>query len=357
MRDAIDEQSTRKVVQCDSTLSVMTRGGQASGSGVDSGRDNRSHWDAALQIWRTWQDAIGWRLTKSATIALLLSPIGLLAISLARLLIVSDYNTVTASAVVSSGGYVDALLGTIIPVVPLVLPYLALGLLFFNRVALALLAVLATALVSPATVSRSEVGNLARKDWDYILGASFAVVIIMAVLAVLVILLMLAAMPEWGFSSFAKTAATIACIALIPFVSQSYPFPAGRSSYADLIRRPWLPAEMITLTSGQIIVGYVLADSGSFITVLMNDNRSVYYYPDSAVAGRQVCEIGQAEQGQPLIGLLPAGTRPSAIPQCRSASGYSTSASGSSQGRAVTSADHDMLPIRSSAASRRQAHD
>ena len=171
---------------------------------------------------------------------------------------------------------------------PLFLPYFALALLFFGRVILAILAILTTALISPVAVGRSAVGNLADKDLNHIHGAP------MGLLALVVAVLLLTVLILLGFTSFARAVATIACIALIPFVSQSYPLPVGKSFYADLIRQPWLPAEMITSTSGQSIVGYVLADSGTTLTVLMDDNRAIYYYPDTTVTKRQICEIGQA---------------------------------------------------------------
>jgi len=55
--------------------------------------------------------------------------------------------------------------------------------------------------------------------------------------------------------------------------------------------------------------------------VLANDNRAVYYYPDSTVAGREICDIRQPGQGQPLIAILPAGTEPPQAPRCRSRPG------------------------------------
>lgn len=316
---------------------------------TSSDKANGSGRDAVQQNWRPWQDTIRWRLSRSATIALLLSPIGLLLISVARVLIVSYYNTVTASAIVSSGGDVNTLVGTIIPVVPLFLPYLALVLLFFGRVILAILAMLATALVSPVAVGRSAVGNLADKDWHHIFGAPLVVIIIIWVLAVIVAILLLAVLFGLSFTSFSRTVATIACIALIPFVSQSYPLAVGKGFYTDLIRQPWLPAEIITFTSGQSIVGYILADSGTTLTVLMNDNRAVYYYPDTTVTKRQVCEIGQGEQMQPLIVILPAGTGPSQTPQCRSAPGRSASVKAGlpSHGRAGIPANRQIMPAPS----------
>lgn len=333
----------------------MTHSDQTNGSGADTGADSGSRRDAAQRFWRPWQDDISLRLSRSVTIGLLLSPIGLVLVSLARLLIVSDYNTVTAQAVASSGGYVDTLLGTIIPVVPFALPYLALVLLFFNRVFLAALAVLATVCVSPVTIGRHTVGDLARKDWNQIQGTSLIFVVI---LAIVVAILLIAAMLGLGFVNFAKAVAPIACIALIPLVSQVYSFPVGKSFYVDLIRQPWLPTEMITLASGQTIVGYILSDNGSSLTVLMNDNRSVYYYPDAEVTKRQVCAIGQAGQMQPLIVFLPAGFGTSPTEQCRSAPGYSPTASGLPHFRAAFTMDHrQMLRAATVVAGQSLAHD
>lgn len=55
-------------------------------------------------------------------IALLLSPLGLVLISAGRLLIISDFNTTTATAIASSTGYVNTLLGSLIPLVPVLFP-------------------------------------------------------------------------------------------------------------------------------------------------------------------------------------------------------------------------------------------
>jgi hypothetical protein len=306
---------TRESWSGGSTIPIMATGGnQASGPGPDASQ-------LSDPGWRSWQDGIRQRLSRSATIALLLSPVGLLLISVTRLLIVSDYSTVTASAVVSSGGYVDSLLGTIIPIVPLVLPYIMLILLFFNRVILGVLALLATALTSPVTIGRPAFEDLARKDWHSTLAAPVLADVLMGLFAFFAVVLLLVIVIRVGFGHFARTMAIIGCLALIPFVSQAFQFPAGKSLYAGLLRQPWLPAEMITLRSGQRIVGFVLADDGGSLALLANDNRAVYYYPDSTVAGRQVCNIGPAGQGQPLIAIIPAGTEPPRAPRCRSRPG------------------------------------
>jgi hypothetical protein len=84
------------------------------------------------------------------------------------------------------------------------------------------------------------------------------------------------------------------CIVLIPTVVQLYPSSINNKFYSQLIRQPWLPASTITLTSGEKLVGYVLSDSGTWIEVLKDDTRTIYYYPDSDIAKRQICQIGYA---------------------------------------------------------------
>ncbi len=78
----------------------------------------------------------------------------------------ADYNQDTALAIVSSGGYVDTLLGTIIPLVPIFAPYLALVLLFVNRVIPAILMLLATAFMSPVVIARPVALALPGQDWE-----------------------------------------------------------------------------------------------------------------------------------------------------------------------------------------------
>jgi hypothetical protein len=77
-------------------------GGQTGAVAADSGQSLGRAW----QPYRGVFDLPG-RLSRSTTIALIASPIGLLVVSVIRLLIVADYNPATASAIVSSGGYVD----------------------------------------------------------------------------------------------------------------------------------------------------------------------------------------------------------------------------------------------------------
>jgi hypothetical protein len=266
---------------------------------------------------RSWQGdkalrAIADRLSRSATIALVLSPAGLLFIAVTRLLLVSDYNPATASAIVSSGGYVDTLLGTIIPLVPIILPYLALALLFFNRVIAGLLALVATAFISPMTITRSALASLVGRDWHQVW--HLPLIIFIALFGTVTVILVIALLLT--FSVFMRTLATIASLALLPTIALLYPLPFSNAYYAQLVRQPWLPAETITLNSGQQIVGYSLSDTGTWVEVLTSDTRAIQYYLATDVASLQICRIGPTPLTQPLITLTPARTPTTPTPAC-----------------------------------------
>jgi hypothetical protein len=102
---------------------------------------------------------------KKRSIALILSPIGLLLISAGRLIIVSDYNTTTAVTIASSGGYINTLLGSVIPLVAIFAPYLALLLLLLKRFLLSLMVFAFAAFITPSPISMPEVLSLAKADW------------------------------------------------------------------------------------------------------------------------------------------------------------------------------------------------
>jgi hypothetical protein len=285
---------------------------------------NDSSQGTSQPITYSWQgdkalQTIANRLSRSATIALLLSPVGLLFISSTRLLIISDYNPDTASAIVSSSGYVNTLLGTIIPLVPIIMPYLALILLFFNRVIAGILALITAAFISPATMSRPDAMQFVVKNWNQITHTPAAPII--GLLAAATAFLLFVELIGISFSAFARTIGTILCITLIPAVAQLYPPPITNQFYANLIRQPWLSAETITLSSGKKLVGYALSSDGTWIEILREDNRKISYYLASDITRRQVCQIEQSPSMQPLIALTPERTNVSPrTPTCQTSS-------------------------------------
>jgi hypothetical protein len=97
-------------------------------------------------------------------LTLLLSPLGLVLVSTGRLLIVSNYNAITATTIASSGGYVNTLLGSIIPLVPVFIPYVALLLLLFRQFMLSALAFVFAAFIAPTSLTLPISRSLAAED-------------------------------------------------------------------------------------------------------------------------------------------------------------------------------------------------
>jgi len=105
---------------------------------------------------------------KRRSIALILSPIGLLLLSAARLIIVADYNTTTAVTIASSGGYINTLLGSVIPLIPIFAPYLALILLLFKRFLLSIMVFVFAAFITPSPLTLPQLTSLAAADWHHL---------------------------------------------------------------------------------------------------------------------------------------------------------------------------------------------
>lgn len=260
-------------------------------------------------------DLLG-RLQRSATIALLISPAGILIIAATRLLIISDYNTATAAAIVTSDGYVNTLLGTVLPVVQVFMPYVALVLLFFRRLIPSLLAFLAAALISPMAFAKGTAGGIARSDalavWDWISHHWWIYPVLLIAAASLVLEL-----AGFGISQFMRTVGVVASLALAVFVIRVYPFPLTDSYYLSIIKQPWLPAETITLTSGSQVVGYSLFSGNLSLEVLKEQDRTIEFIPNGTVARQQVCQLGTSRAGVPLLTFTAA---PARIPRCASRS-------------------------------------
>jgi hypothetical protein len=253
-----------------------------------------------------------WRLQRSTTLALILSPVGILLLSVARVLIVADYNTATAAAIVTSGGYINALLGSIVPIVPILMPYIALILLFFKRFLLGVAALLITALISPAAVNGSQALAIAKRDLKLISHSSTSWVWILelAVIALVLLTYFFTAGP----SALVTTIGTVSSIALALYVLQIYSFTNSGTSFSDLVRQPWLPAEKITLKSGPPVTGYVLASTDTSLEVLINSSRSIIFYLNGTVVGEQICQINSVPtRSRPLVTFLPPTA---AVPSC-----------------------------------------
>jgi hypothetical protein len=245
-----------------------------------------------------------WSLGRSTTIALLLSPVGILLISITRVLIISNYNTATASTVAASGGYVNTLVGTLIPIVPIFMPYLAVVLLFLNRAVLAVLAFLAAVLTSPSAISESHTLSIIEKNRNFVanhLG-------LFAFFLVLILFLEITAVP---IEESVRTVTTIIGLALVPVVLTLYPLPLHTGFYKQQLQQPWLPAVVISLDSREKIVGYILSRDNGWFVVLIASDRTIDYVQAGQVVSQQVCQTSST--GTPLVPLF---SMRAAIPIC-----------------------------------------
>jgi hypothetical protein len=162
---------------------------------------------------------------------LLLSPLGLVLISAGRLLIISNYNATTATTIASSGGYVNTLLGSIIPLVPIFIPYVALLLLLFRQFMLSALTFVFTAFIAPTSLMLPISRYLAAEDTDELMArvdANRPITLAIALLIVFIAYLY--------FHSFVEALATLlmltAAVALLsaPIIRDLYLPPSLQSA-------------------------------------------------------------------------------------------------------------------------------
>jgi hypothetical protein len=106
---------------------------------------------------------------KKRSIALILSPTGIILLSAARLIIVANYNTTTAITIASSGGYINAFLGSVIPLVPVFAPYLALLFLLLRRWLLSVVVFIFAAFITPTATSLLQLQRFAEARWHTLL--------------------------------------------------------------------------------------------------------------------------------------------------------------------------------------------
>jgi hypothetical protein len=105
-------------------------------------------------------------MTTRRSIALILSPVGLLLISAARLIIVANFNTTTAVTIASSSGFVNTLLGTVIPLIPVFMPYVALLLLLTRHFLLSIMTFIFAAFISPTSITAAEGLGVVEAYWN-----------------------------------------------------------------------------------------------------------------------------------------------------------------------------------------------
>lgn len=242
------------------------------------------------------------RIRSSTTLALLLSPVGVILLAATRLMIVSDYNANTALAILRSAGYVNTLLGSIIPLVPILMPWIALLLLWLNQMIASLLAFAAALLISPASLTGKAFLSIAQHDLQTYHGGAWDVLSVF--LAAFAAILLVLELVGFGIRASARSVGLAAAVAIVPIMFRLYPLPASDVFYTNLLTQPWLPAETITLTTHQSVTGYVLESDQDWMEVLLAEDRTVVQYHTSEVSSRAMCQIAVVASERPLFPLI-----------------------------------------------------
>lgn len=243
------------------------------------------------------------RIRSSTTLALLLSPVGVILVAATRLMIVSDYNSNTALAILRSAGYVNTLLGSIIPLVPILMPWIALLLLWLNQMVASLLAFGAALLISPAALTWKAFLSTAQHDLQRS-GGGGAWDVVAFILAAAAAILLLIELVGFGIRASTRSVGLAAAVAIVPIMFRLYPLPASDVFYTNLLTQPWLPAETITLTTHQSMTGYVLESDQDWTEVLRAEDRTVVQYHTSEVSSRAMCQIAVVAYERPLFPLI-----------------------------------------------------
>jgi hypothetical protein len=199
------------------------------------------------------------------SLALILSPAGVLLIAAGRLIIVANFNTTTAVTIASTGGFVNTLLGTIIPLVPVFMPYLALLLLLFRRFLLSIMTFIFAAFISPTSITLAEGLATAETYWN----RTSTTVLANFGIAIPIVLIIFVAL--WIYNrSFIEGLSTIvvmfaAITLLIALPNLHLPTPLQSASNGEQLLLISLTAETSTLSQRWLlldlvvlILGYVL---------------------------------------------------------------------------------------------------
>jgi hypothetical protein len=78
---------------------------------------------------------------------------------------------------------------------------------------------------------------------------------------------------------------------------------------------PWLPPERIVLTNDTVMVGYIVSESNSDLTILRDSDRSIITLPTNKVKDQILCQIGGASGGSDFFVQLAWKSIPK-VPAC-----------------------------------------
>jgi hypothetical protein len=113
----------------------------------------------------------------------------------------------------------------------------------------------------------------------------------------------------------------VASVFAFAFVKAAYPYSVNpdlstvRITVSQVLKRPWVPAEEISVRSGRKYVGYTLSTKDAWQVVLKDQDRRIVIIHHDDVVSRRVCALSSdPPAGTPLIPLWALNTTPRARP-------------------------------------------
>jgi hypothetical protein len=245
-----------------------------------------------------------------------LSSVAITIISISRLLIVSDYQTPIAIMLAASNGAVSTLTGTLVPLVPLFLPFatqlLALcslgAILVSSEMRHPLLLATANAFIATVFVTPTRISIRDISQPYSAVARNFEVWIPVLLLSIFVVATFISRrmrMMEIMTGSAFVVMLVVIIVAVSTVASYSFPSPREIRHIPDVLRRVWLPTERIDMNDNSGRVGYILKTDGFWTIILWDSDRSIAIVRSQNIISRTLCRLGPPD-GLPLISVQSA---------------------------------------------------
>lgn len=222
-------------------------------------------------------------------------------------LIVSDFQPQVALAILRESPWMAVLVGTLLNLLPIIVPVLGTTLLMFSAMKLCSADFRdgITKLVQSFLVFAVAWLTL---DQKLVWSPSVMLCVFVGVLIVGLIV-----GSKWGYSDFVEQFSGI--IMLFTFVA-AIALTLANSAVSGALARPYASAEIFTVGSGndtEQVVGYALSidPSGQWTTLLVEEDRRLQFFSSENIRDRELCEPGEQARFTPWWTLFVSGHDPS----------------------------------------------
>lgn len=211
-----------------------------------------------------------------------------------RALGVAHYQPQIALTILDKTGFGSVALGSLIPLIPLLLPFLievlsvlAIVAAFVDwwyelpvkQLGLAYLLIFPTLLVTPITSRQSFTGIILASFWRH-----WIVLILVGIVIAVVLRLDQQLRSDKGKLAWAVVAA-------VPLLFATG-YPRSHVSFYTELTRMWLSPERVVLKTHEQFVGYALEDTPRESVFLIDEGRLIRHIQPNAILSRDTCRLG-----------------------------------------------------------------